>query len=236
MIRGKLGVLGGMGPMATSVFFERVIRRTEATCDQDHLDMVILNHATLPDRTLAIATGQHHIFLKAIESDFKAFEQCGVTQIAIPCNTSHYFYKALSRMTSIPIINMVEETAVALVAEGFKGAKIGVLATDGTINSGVYKDVLAAHGMSCVVPMPKEQAIVMDTIYGIKSGDKTKLFEIEHLIDRLVNEAGCSKVVLACTELSLLDLEASVRTYCIDAMDQLVSASILRCGKSLKKG
>lgn len=229
-----LGVLGGMGPMATSVFFERVIKNTLATCDQDHVDMMILNHASLPDRTLAIATGQHSIFLKAIEPDFKKMEAAEVTRIAIPCNTSHFFYDALSKMTQIPIINMVEETVNQLVKSGFTGKKIGILATDGTIKSGVYKKALEKAGMEAVSPDDRNQMVVMQTIYRIKSGEKPSMFEIEHLIYDMVRVQGCSKVILACTELSLLDLEETIQKFCVDAMDVLVKISIEQCGRQIK--
>lgn len=234
MKREILGVLGGMGPMATSVFFERVIKNTLATCDQDHVDMMILNHASLPDRTLAIATGQHSIFLKAIEPDFKKMEAAEVTRIAIPCNTSHFFYEALSQMTSIPIINMVEETVKQLSQSGYAGKKIGILATDGTIKSGVYKNMLEKYGMVAISPDDKNQMVVMQTIYSIKSGEKPSMFEIEHLIYDMVRVQGCSKVILACTELSLLDLEETIQKFCVDAMDVLVKTSIEQCGRKLK--
>lgn len=229
-----LGVLGGMGPMATSVFFERVINRTEATCDQDHLEMVILNHAGLPDRTLAIATGQHQIFLNAIQSDFEKLKACGADYVAIPCNTSHYFYEALSQMSEIPIINMVQETVNRLKDMGLEGHKIGVLATDGTIKAGVYKKALETSGMICIEPDFNNQMLVMQTIYAIKSGIKPSMFEIEHLIHHMVKVEKCSKVILACTELSLLDLEETVQNYCIDAMDVLIETALVKCGKTLK--
>lgn len=234
MKREILGVLGGMGPMATSVFFERVIKNTLATCDQDHVDMMILNHASLPDRTLAIATGQHSIFLKAIEPDFKKMEAAEVTRIAIPCNTSHFFYEQLKQMTHIPIINMVEETVKQLSQSGYTGKKIGILATDGTIKSGVYKNMLEKYGMVAISPDDKNQMVVMQTIYSIKSGEKPSMFEIEHLIYDMVRVQGCSKVILACTELSLLDLEETIQKFCVDAMDVLVKISIEQCGRKLK--
>src|SRR5690625_483370 len=127
----KLGVLGGMGPFATSVFFERMIERTAATKDQEHIDMVILNHATLPDRTKAIITKKPDAFLRSIEKDIKLLDLAGVSSIVIPCNTSHYFFSDMQAMTSIHIINMVDKT-IDFIKEkyGHKG-KVGILATDG---------------------------------------------------------------------------------------------------------
>lgn len=230
----KLGILGGMGPMATSVFFERIVRKTKANTDQEHLDVVILNHATLPDRTKCIQTKAYDAFLSAIAPDFKTFEQLGVTHIAIPCNTSHFFYDAYVQMTDIPIIHMVEETVKVLIKQGLKGDAIGILATDGTVEAGVYEKALNAHGFQCVVPKKEEQAHVMRIIYALKSGNRIPLFEMEHLIQSLVSERKCARVILACTELSLLDLDMAIRPLCIDAMDVLVSEAILRGEKDLK--
>src|SRR5690606_31259272 len=126
----KLGVIGGMGPKATSVFFEKIVNRTVAHKDQDHLNMVILNHATLPDRTNAILTNTGETFINAVKSDFKLLEAAGVANIAIPCNTSHYFYEELQKLTTIPIINMVEETIKEIHEKHGEGTKVGILATD----------------------------------------------------------------------------------------------------------
>ena len=87
----KLGVIGGMGPEATSFYYARVIARTKAESDQEHINMIILSHATMPDRTQAILTGNKLPFLKAITQDARDLEMLGVENIAIPCNTSHYF-------------------------------------------------------------------------------------------------------------------------------------------------
>src|SRR5690625_7547794 len=111
MMKAKtLGVLGGMGPFATSVFFERVIDRTKAGKDQEHLDMVILNHASLPDRTQSIMNNVKQPFLQLIKQDIVIIEQSGVAHIAITCNTTHYFYENIQAITNIPVIHMYKST------------------------------------------------------------------------------------------------------------------------------
>ena len=92
IMKKKLGVIGGMGPEATAYFYEEVIRHTRAGCDQEHLDMTILSHASMPDRTKAIQTGQSRELLEAMKEDVRILEAAGATNIANPCNTSHYFY------------------------------------------------------------------------------------------------------------------------------------------------
>ena len=121
----KLGVIGGMGPEATSFYYARVIARTKAESDQEHINMIILSHATMPDRTQAILTGNKLPFLKAITQDARDLEMLGVENIAIPCNTSHYFLEDIQKSTSVPIINMVEESVRYVVEAHPKVKKIG---------------------------------------------------------------------------------------------------------------
>lgn|SRR5690606_9320935 len=231
----KLGVIGGMGPKATSVFFEKIVNRTVAHKDQDHLNMVILNHATLPDRTNAILTNTGETFINAVKSDFKLLEAAGVANIAIPCNTSHYFYEELQKLTTIPIINMVEETIKEIHEKHGEGTKVGILATSGTIRSGIYANVCKQYNLELLAPSDSLQEKVMDIIYNnVKSDLDVDSSELERLIKHLVEHENCKIVILACTELSCINLSDDIKKYSIDAMNVLVEKSIIRSGKQLK--
>lgn len=228
-----LGVLGGMGPMATSVFFERLIKNTQATCDQDHIEMVILNHTSLPDRTRSLQTGNHQPFLDEIKKSFQAFEALEVSHIAIPCNTSHYFYDTFKTMTPIPIIHMVDKTAEVLAASLEPGGRVGVLGTDGTIKFHVYKKSLEDRRLVYVAPEDKTQKKVMDVIYNLKASQNSMMDDVEEIIEHMIHHYGCEKIILACTELSLLEIREDLRSFCIDAMDVLVEESIALSDKVL---
>ncbi|PAV31513.1 aspartate racemase [Virgibacillus profundi] len=230
----KLGVLGGMGPMATSLFFEKVIENTAAKKDQDHIDMIILNHSTIPDRTEAILEQKENAFLKAVKKDFQILEYAGVSNIAIPCNTSHYFIKEMQEMTDVNIINMIDET-VKYIHDKYGGnAKVGILATDGTINSEIYQNGCSEYNLKPVIPMGLEQEQVMNNIYNFKEDKPVNITEVETIIDNLINEEDCSCVILGCTELSCLELNEEVSLHCVDAMQALVDQSILLSGKLVK--
>ena len=95
----KLGIIGGMGPLATSLFMKKIIENTYANKDQDHIDIIISNHSTLPDRTQVIKNGNPELFLNMIKEDIDIMEFSKVENIAIPCNTSHYFFKDIQKMT-----------------------------------------------------------------------------------------------------------------------------------------
>ena len=226
----KLGVIGGMGPEASCYYYGEVIKHTRADKDQEHIDMVILSHATMPDRTTAIVTKDDKDLIRTICNDAKTLESLGVANIAITCNTSHYFYDYIQKAVNIPVINMIHESVAYAVREFENVKRIGIMGTDGTINSKIYHRECRKFGVTPVKPSDERQKDVMSLIYDdIKSGkpgDKRKF-------DRVMaefNRRGCDAVILACTELSVFKSKHEVPDICLDAMDVLVRESILRSG------
>lgn len=231
----RLGIIGGMGPKATAVFMDKIIEHTVADRDQEHIDMIVLNHATLPDRTSVILENNGGLFLQAIERDFRLLEAAGAANIAIPCNTSHYFYDELQAMTGIPIIHMVEETIREMADRHGAGSRIGLLATNGTLRSGIYKKACDKYGLELHTPHDSVQARVMRMIYhDIKAGQHISSEEIEGIIMDLVVRERCSGVMIACTELSCIPMSEATKPYRLDAMDVLVRKSIELSGKRWK--
>lgn len=231
----SLGVIGGMGPMATAVFMQRVIENTVASRDQDHIDMVILNHATLPDRTRAILEHSGDVFLQAIKKDIKLLEGAGVDHIAIPCNTSHYFFDKIQAMTDIHMINMVDETAREIFKAYGEHTRVGILATNGTISSGIYQRGCSEYHMQLHPPDSDTQEKIMDIIYNqIKVDQNVDATRTEAIIRDLFEKDQCSCVIIACTELSCIELSQEVASRCVDAMDILVKKSIEMSGKVVK--
>lgn len=226
----KLGVIGGMGPEATSFYYARLIERTEASSDQEHIDTIILSHATMPDRTQAILTGHKEPFLKAITKDARDLERLGVSNIAIPCNTSHYFLDEIQAATKVPVINMIEDS-IRYVMESYPDAKrIGIMGTDGTIQAGTYHRECEKKGLTAVSPGIEYQKDMMSLIYDdIKSGRTGDPDKFTRAYKNLMDQ-GCDAVILACTEISVFKEHYPVPANCIDAMDVLVKESILRSG------
>lgn len=234
MTEKKLGVLGGMGPLATSVFFDRVVQHTEAMNDQEHINMVILNHTTLPDRTTAIMTGEEAAFLSAIQEDLKLFEMAKVANIVIPCNTSHYFFEHIQAMTEINIINMIEHTVSTIRSKDGSNCKVAILGTDGTINSHVYENECIKQGIEPFIPQKDMQANIMKIIYNIKSDASYQGQELNDIISNLLIEEECTSIILGCTELSCIKLEETIQKYAIDPMNILVEEAIKQSGKKVK--
>ena len=228
----KLGVLGGMGPQATQVFYQFVLDRTDAARDQDHLPAVILSDTGIPDRTAAILSGDTEGLYQRLLRDAKMLEQCGCTALAIPCNTSHYFADRLQSEIGVPIIHMLRETAAALAAQGKK--RPGILATDGTIQTGLYQKECAAVGLDAVAPDPDTQKLVMSIIYDeIKQGEKGSREKFAH-IDRAIRKAGCDCAILACTELSVFSTYHPLPPFYVDAMMVMAERAVEQCGYPLR--
>ena len=116
MSEQRLGILGGMGPQATQVFYQRILDRTDAARDQEHLPALILSDTAMPDRTAAILGGNAEECYRRLLADARELERCGCTALAIPCNTSHYFADRLQGALHIPLIHMIREAVSALCA------------------------------------------------------------------------------------------------------------------------
>ncbi|MDO4552903.1 MAG: amino acid racemase [Bacillota bacterium] len=237
MWRGEekiLGVIGGMGPLATQLFYRQVIDKTEAECDQDHVNMILLNHASMPDRTQAILSGEGEKVFQLLLADARWLEENGAAAIAIPCNTSHLFAERLQEELEIPLVNMVKEAAAAVAAGPRKVRKVGILATDGTVQSGLYQRACQAVGLEWAVPSPEAQALVMKIIYdGIKGGKPIDYNDFIAIEGELA-AGGCKGAILACTELSVFKELYHLPDFYTDAMETLAERSIEACGKRVK--
>ncbi|HIT32607.1 MAG TPA: amino acid racemase [Candidatus Enterenecus stercoripullorum] len=228
----KLGVLGGMGPQATQVFYQFVLDRTDAARDQDHLPALILSDTQIPDRTQAILSGDTKELYQRLLQDAKLLERCGCTAIAIPCNTSHYFVDRLQGEVGVPILHMIRETARELAGQGKK--RPGILATDGTIHTGLYQKECAALGLDAAAPDPDTQRLVMSIIYDeIKQGESGSREKFSH-IDKAIRRMGCDCAILACTELSVFSTYHTLPPFYLDAMAVLARRAVSVCGYPLR--
>ena len=234
MSNDRLGVIGGMGPQATNTFYQYIIDRTDARTDQEHLSVLIFSDCAMPDRTAAIlgTQAQKDEVYERLLSDARMLERAGCTAIAVPCNTSHYFLDRVQEQISIPIVHMIRETARLLVSQGKK--RPGILATDGTIRTGLYQREFAAFGIYAAAPRPAAQKQVMSLIYDdIKAGKAGDPEKFAAFTKDLV-EQGCDCAVLACTELSVFANQHLLSPFYVDAMAVLAQRSIELCHKPLR--
>lgn len=230
--KSRLGILGGMGPQATQLFYQRVIDRTQARRDQEHVPTLIWSDSQIPDRTQALLTGQEASVYQQLLEDARLLANAGCTVLAVPCNTSHFFLDQLQEELPVPILNMIRLTARRLRDEG--SPKVGILATDGTIRMELYQTACATEGLETVIPPEEIQQLVMSIIYDeIKRGEPGSREKFA-LIDQAMRALGCDRVILGCTELSVYRGNHGLPQQYIDAMEVLAEEAILRCGRPLR--
>ncbi|AFK22666.1 aspartate racemase [Pyrococcus sp. ST04] len=219
-----IGILGGMGPLATVELFKRIVEKTPAKRDQDHPKIVIYNNPQIPDRT-AFILGKGEDPRPYLIWTAKELEECGVDFIIMPCNTAHAFIEDIQREIKVPIISMVEETAKKLREIGCN--KAGLLATTGTIVSGVYHKALKKFGISLLIPSEKEQEIVMKGIYdGVKAGNLELGRELLLGIAKTLEKRGADCIIAGCTEVSVVLKPEDLDVPLIDPMDVIAEVAV----------
>ena len=230
-VKKTVGIMGGMGPMATADLFYNIISATDAKCDSDHVHLLIDNDTDVPDRTQAILYGAEsplpHLCTMA-----KKLEYMGADVIAISCNTSHYYFSQICEAVNVPVINMIDETARYVAKKGYKKALL--LATDATAKMGLYSDRLGNYLVDTVYPSEALQKEVMRLIYDcVKAGNYE--LDITELLSLLEREADCP-VILGCTELPMAFRHFGIDGYdVVDPSKILARAIVLAAGANLKE-
>ena len=220
-----LGVIGGMGPLASSLFYRMIIDKTEASCDQENLNMILYSDSGMPDRTAAILSGDTDWVRDRLLKDARVLERAGCDAIAVTCNTAHFFVNMIRDQVSVPFIHMIEETAVQL-EKTCKGRPVAILATDGTIETGLYQREFERRGIVPFIPSSKSQEKVMNTIYDLIKQNKPADGDLWAEIDEEIRSAGCEGAILACTELSVVKKELDLPEYYRDPMEIMADRCI----------
>lgn len=227
-----LGVLGGLGPMATAYFLQLVIQMNEAETDQEHIEVILHSKPQIPDRTGYILGRSKDNPMPQMAEVGKKLAAQGAQVIAIPCITAHYFQKQLEEEVGIPILNAIEETALYLEKAGV--TKAGIMATDGTVESKLFQKTLEKHHIECVLPNKENQSKVMHLIYeNVKAGKEVEMPLFEE-ISKGLSADGAQVILLACTELSLIKRDYPLSAGFLDVMEVLARKAVLSCG-TLKK-
>ena len=228
-----VGVIGGMGPIATSHYMELIIRMTDAKTDQEHLDMIIYNIPSIPDRTDFIVDQSKPSPLPAIIMIGQALETSGADYLCMPCITAHYFIDSLNEAFTRPFINMVEETAAYLNSEGIR--KAGIMATDGTVRSGLFQKAFLKYGIEPVLPSEDRQKDVMHIIYqNVKANLPVEMHRFQRVEEEL-KANGAEAIILGCTELSLVKRDEVIGHGFLDAMEVLARKTVMLCGCKVKE-
>lgn len=233
-MKKTIGILGGMGPLATADLFRKIVTMTKADCDGDHIRVYIDSNAAIPDRTEAILHGGADP-VPEMCSALRHLESCGADCIIMPCNTAHYFLPQLQSLTDTPILDMLAITARTCAA-AFPGGRAAVLATRGTLASGLYETALAAAGVRCLLPDEPERDTLMHLIYDVVKASRPMAPETSVWRDLLdgLRAKGADYFILGCTELPVLAEALEAQGPFVDPTRELAAAAIRFCGGDVK--
>lgn len=226
--RALLGVLGGMGPLATVDFLSKLIAETPAERDADHVPVLVYSVPQIPDRPAAILAGGASP-LPEMLNGIRTLKAAGAACIAIPCNTAHYWYDALAREAGVPIFHIADAACDALRAQAKSVRSVGVIATRGTIAAGFFQQRLAARGFACLLNTENDQdRLVLPAITAVKRGDLTAAHGLALRAARNLVSAGADAVLLACTEIppAIAHAPSDVAPACVDATRALARACV----------
>lgn len=233
-IKKTIGILGGMGPLATADLFEKIVLLTKAETDRDHIRVYIDSNANIPDRTAAILNnGEDPV--PEMSSALRNLEKCGADCIIMPCNTAHYFLPRLQAMTKIPFLSILTAAAEACKAQ-FPGKTVGILATRGTLAANLYQEALAQAGVPYLVPDAPAQDALMRVIYdGVKAGKGPDSYRADFLtVLEQMSAGGAEVFLLGCTELPLAAEALNIALPTVDPTAELAKASIRFCGYGVR--
>lgn len=225
----KLGVIGGLGPMATALFMKMIIEMTDAGNDQDHIEMIVYNCPQIPDRTKYILEqSKENPAPKLIELGRKLEEE-GVSLIAVPCVTASFFYAELTARIKTPIIDIISEVCSYLTERNIHCA--GLMATSGTIASDLFQKAFEASGCTLILPEETDQKDVMYIIYeNVKANRPVEMKRFDRVSEHL-KSAGAEVILLGCTELSVVGENYRIGEGCLDIMRLMAKCAVERCGK-----
>lgn len=227
-----IGVIGGLGPKATTYFMDLVINNTISECDQDNVDLLVCQFSSIPDRTSFILGNSEDSPVPEMIKCARILEREGCKYIVIPCNTASYFFDEVQSRVNSKIINILEETSKVVLKDNPK--RIGLMATDGTIKSGAYHKFIDNNLL--FVPDSDYQNKVMNIIYNkVKKNKMVSLKEFEDILNYF-RENGCEKIILGCTELSVVYSYLKIKyDDVVDSLTVLAKKTVKLSGKNLKE-
>lgn len=224
----SIGIIGGMGPDATVDLFKKIIRSTPATSDQEHIRIIIDNNPKIPDRQKAIFERAADP-APAITATARNLEKAGADLLLIACNSAHHYFDAITESVSIPVLNIMTETAVFCRQQFPSQRFYGLLAGDSTIKLGLYVKAFEQASLKILAPTPEDQKIVLECIYAVKAGEPTSKIKPGLLaVVQNLGRAGAEAIILGCTEIPIVLQNGDHALPFIDATDVLAKAAVAK--------
>ncbi|MCI1636081.1 aspartate/glutamate racemase family protein [Bifidobacterium sp.] len=208
MMRNFFAILGGMGTLATESYVRLVDKATHAHQDQEFLDYVVFNNASVPDRTQFILGQSTEDPFPFIADDVKKATAIGASFITLPCNTAHHFFDRLQALTPVPIMHMPKEAVAELIKRYpvESHPRVGFMGTEGSLNSGIYREGVEAAGYTFEEPGETLQKEISYLIYhDVKDTGVLERERYEAVLNAMLTQHHCDVVILGCTELSVFN-------------------------------
>ena len=201
-----IGIVGGMGPMATVDLFAKIIKSTPASTDQEHLKIIDYDNPQIPSRIDAIIKHTESP-LNELISSAQLLEKAGAEVLVMACNTAHFWHQDIQKAVHVKLINMIENTADYIKAHQLEGnGKFMLFATAATVKTELYQKAFLAKKLVVLSPSIEEQKIVSLAIEGAKAGklaDNGKIKLLTEIISQY-QQKGVNSFIAGCTEIPLL--------------------------------
>ena len=236
-MKKTIGILGGMGPEATTYFYEQIVKQIKAATDQDHIKTIIYSNPEIPPRTEAILERGLSPTPLLVEG-FQRLKDAGANFVVMPCVTAHYFYPEVKDHVNIPFISLLDESVKWAKKEVPELRKAGLMASTGTLESRLFHDVFGNAGIKVIHPEDDEQNQVMEAIFGpkgIKAGF-TSGFPKETLVNiaKVLVALGADAIIAGCTEVPLVLKDLDIPVPLIEPLRIAAQACIIKAGYELK--
>jgi len=236
-MKKTIGILGGMGPEATAYFFSLIIKHTAAAKDQDHIPVFIFNLPQIPERTAAIL-GRGPNPVPLLRKGVRTLARAGADFIVVPCISAHAFLPEIRRASPVPVLSLVEQ-ALAWTRKTCPSLKrAGLLASTGTVRSGLFVKTFAKAGIEIIAPTEKEQAKVMEAVFGklgVKAGftkGRPRMLVLD--VARRLISRGAEAIIAGCTEIPLVLKDEDIPIPLIEPMRIAARASVIKAGYQVR--
>ena len=224
--RKTVGVIGGLGPEATLDFFAKVLAKTRAATDQEHLHLIINNRPDVPNRNEAVA-GTGPSPGPALAENARSLAAAGADFLVMVCNAAHAFQQDITETVDLPFVSIVDETVQATLSQLPEVKKVGVLGSSGCLDARLYQDAFAKQDVTTLVPEGEQRDTFMRLLYQVKGGNKGAEVktEMRRLAQNLIID-GAEAIVAGCTEVPLVLFENDLRVPLVNSTDVLVDSTI----------
>ncbi len=229
----SIGIIGGMGPEATVLLMARVIAKTVARDDCDHVPMIVDNNTRIPSRIKAIIEGTGTNPAPVIAAMARQLEMAGCEALAMPCNTAHYFAPAIGQAVNIPLLDMVKLSTMRISQMNLSNRCVGLLASPAIRMTGIFERTFSSHQIKTLYPA--DQQGMLETIRALKinSNNRTGQQFLANAAQELIYN-GADILLIACSELSIITDVIPADYPRLDTVDVLAEAIIEFSGAELR--